>query len=273
MARIGLNGIHLNVTVAGHGPPVLLLHGFTGSAATWSPFRSHWPGFTLVAVDLIGHGESDAPPDPERYRVERCIDDLIALLDHLAIAGAAVLGYSMGGRVALRFALAAPERISALVLESASPGIAGVPERMARLAADARLAEMIEREGLTAFVDYWERIPLWASQVSLPPAERLRLRQQRLANDPVGLANSLRGMSAGHEASVLDRLPAITVPTLLLAGALDEKYRELAAQMAARLPRSRIEIVPGAGHAVHLEQPEVFARAVREFLTSSLPKE
>jgi 2-succinyl-6-hydroxy-2,4-cyclohexadiene-1-carboxylate synthase len=219
-----------------------------------------------VAVDLIGHGASDAPSDPDRYRVERCIEDLLAVLDALEISQAAVLGYSMGGRVALRFALAAPERVSALVLESASPGIEDAGERAARLESDSALALRIERDGLEAFIDNWESIPLWASQKDLPDAVRAQLRRQRLQNSPTGLANSLRGMSAGHEASVLASMRAIALPALLVAGDLDVKYTGLARQMAAQLHQVTTVIVPGAGHAVHLERPDLFSDVVRRFL-------
>ncbi|MBX6341499.1 MAG: 2-succinyl-6-hydroxy-2,4-cyclohexadiene-1-carboxylate synthase, partial [Thermomicrobiaceae bacterium] len=219
-----------------------------------------------VAVDLLGHGASDAPRDPARYRMERCVADLLALLDALDLPRAAVLGYSMGGRVALHLALAAPERVGALVLESASPGIPDAAERAARRVSDAALADLIEREGIAAFVDHWERLPLWASQASLPREVRARLRAQRLAHRPDGLAGSLRGLGAGEMAPVHDRLGALGMPALLVAGALDEKYRALAEWMAIAMPRARVAVVPGAGHAVHLERPEAFLRAVGAFL-------
>ena len=143
MTRIIVNGAHLNVEVRGAGPALLLLHGFTGSAATWTSHLDAWDGFTTVAVDLLGHGDSDCPPDPRRYRMERCVEDMTALLDELAIGQAAVLGYSMGGRIALHLALHAPDRLWALVLESASPGIEDAKEREKRVRADAALAESI----------------------------------------------------------------------------------------------------------------------------------
>ena len=139
---------------AGSGPPLLLLHGFTGRAALWEPVaRALAPAWHVLAVDLLGHGDSDAPADPGRYRMERAVADLAALLDALGIARTACLGYSMGGRLALAFAHAHPERVGALVLESASPGLAGVDERDVRLTADQALAARIERDGVAAFVD------------------------------------------------------------------------------------------------------------------------
>jgi 2-succinyl-6-hydroxy-2,4-cyclohexadiene-1-carboxylate synthase len=266
MSRIAVNGVQLNVEMQGEGPSLLLLHGFTGSSATWAPHRHAWRRFRAIAVDLLGHGASDAPADPERYRMERCVEDLLALLDALGIERTAVVGYSMGGRVALHLALRAQERLCALVLESASPGIEDSSERDERLRRDEALAERIEREGLEAFVAYWEALPLFASQARLPAAARDELRRQRLQNDPLGLANSLRGLGAAKQEPALHRLGQLRAPVLLLAGALDEKYCHLARRMAAALPCARLEIVPGVGHAVHLEQPAAFQVTVQAFL-------
>jgi 2-succinyl-6-hydroxy-2,4-cyclohexadiene-1-carboxylate synthase len=262
-----INDITFNVEQSGAGRPLLLLHGFTGSAATWMPLiLALSPHFCTIAPDLIGHGRSDSPPDVERYSMERCVADLLALLDVLEIERADVLGYSMGGRVALQLAAAAPERVGALVLESSSPGIANPAERQARVAADRALADVIERDGLAAFVEHWERLPLFASQASLPPDTRAHLHAQRLQNDPLGLANSLRGMGTGNQESLWERLAMLDIPTLLIAGALDSKYCVLAGQMADVLPNARAVIVPRVGHAVHLEQPNTFQNNVLEFL-------
>ena len=269
MTLLDVNGARLNVQVQGQGPALLLLHGFTGSSATWTPHLAAFEGFTTVSVDLLGHGESDAPPTPSRYRMERCVDDLTSLLDHLEIERAAMFGYSMGGRVALRLALGAPDRLWALVLESASPGIDDASEREDRVRSDAALADDIERNGIEAFVDRWEAIPLFASQGRLAAAVREELRHQRLRNSLVGLANSLRGAGAGQEPPVLGRLGELRIPTLLIAGALDQKYVALARKMSDALPCARMQIVPDAGHATHLEQPEAFGRAVGDFLRTT----
>lgn len=266
MTLIDANGVRLNVDLQGEGPALLLLHGFTGSSATWTPHMAAFNGFTTVAIDLLGHGNSDAPSDSSRYRMERCVDDLTTVLDQLEIERAAVLGYSMGGRMALQFALGVPARLWALVLESASPGIDDAAEREDRVRSDAALADEIEQNGIEAFVDRWQAIPLFASQSRLSEAARDELRCQRLRNRAVGLANSLRGAGAGQEAPVLGRLGELRVPTLLIAGALDQKYVAFANKMSDALPCARTQIVPDAGHATHLEQPEAFDRLVGEFL-------
>lgn len=271
--RIAVNGINLNVAVSGEGPALLLLHGFTGSSATWKPFLSSWPGLTVIAVDLPGHGASDSPADPARYSMERCVKDIVALMDRLGVERAAALGYSMGGRVALHLALAAPERLRALVLESASPGIEAPAERAARRESDEALAASIDKDGVEAFVSHWEALPLFASQARLPAAAREELRRQRLANNAAGLAGSLRGQGAGEQEPLWRRLHEINVPALVVAGELDEKYSALTHRMAAAMPNARAEVVAQAGHAIHLEQSNAFATLVRRFLEECLSRE
>jgi 2-succinyl-6-hydroxy-2,4-cyclohexadiene-1-carboxylate synthase len=272
MARLTVNGLGLNVEVAGGGPPWLLLHGFMGSTATWA---SHLPELsgraTTIGVDFIGHGASDTPADPARYTMSHCIADLLAVLDRLGVERTGVLSYSMGARVALHLALAAPERVASMVLESGSPGLADESERSARRASDEALAATIERGGVQAFVAHWEQLPLFASQNTLPVEVRSALRRQRLHNSAQGLAHSLRGMGTGTQASLWSRLGEIDVPALLITGALDEKYCQIGCAMAGAMPRARLAVVPGAGHAVHLERPDKFVRLVLGFMAENGP--
>jgi 2-succinyl-6-hydroxy-2,4-cyclohexadiene-1-carboxylate synthase len=270
VSRIAVNDIELNVERAGAGPPLVLLHGFTGSAASWTPHVDAFAGqYTVYAIDIVGHGRSDAPVDLAHYRMAQAVEDLRALLDRLDLGSITLLGYSMGGRVALHLALAYPTRIQALVLESASPGIADSGERAARVRADESLAGSIERDGLAAFVDYWERLPLFASQQRLPSDVWQQQRAVRLANRPIGLANSLRGMGAGAMEPVWDRLASFAPPVLLLAGALDAKYVAQGETMERLLPRAKRLVLPDVGHTTHLEAPELFARHVLDWLPSA----
>jgi 2-succinyl-6-hydroxy-2,4-cyclohexadiene-1-carboxylate synthase len=274
MSDLIIRGLRYHVDCWGEGRPLLLLHGFTGSSDTWRPFRLAWRGVAAVAVDLVGHGRTELPSTPARATMAECVEDLGLILDALGLERAAVLGYSMGGRLALRFALAQPHRVQALVLEGASPGLPE-EERAARRLADERLARLLEEEGIAAFVAAWEALPLWASQARLSNEERERLRLARLACSPAGLALSLRGMGAGHDEVALDRLGELSMPVLLIAGEEDQKYAALARAMAARLPTARLAIVPEAGHAVHLEQPLRFGDLVAQFLdqltTTTMP--
>lgn len=247
--------------------PLVLLHGFTGSAATWEELLPSLAAHRrVVAISLAGHGASDAPADAARYAAARAAADVVQVLDALALPRVALLGYSMGGRVALHVALAAPRRVRALLLESASPGIADPESRAARRESDRALAHDIELDGVAAFVARWERLPLWESQRALPEAVRARLRALRLAGDARGLANSLRGLGQGESEPLHGRLPELRMPVLLLSGALDEAYVAIAREMAAAMPRASVAVTAGAGHAVHLERPSEFGGAVNAFL-------
>lgn len=271
--RLVVNGVRYNVELRGaptaaHQRALVLLHGFTGSAAGWGTHLDALAatGLPVIALDLPGHGASDAPVDPARYALERIREDIPTALARLGVAPsqAVLLGYSMGGRVALCAAFSGFFR--ALVLESASPGLATERERAERRASDEALAARIEREGVPAFVDEWERQPLFASQAALPADVRAALRAERLRNAPAGLANSLRGAGSGAQPSLWERLPQLAIPTLLVVGALDAKFTAIAERMAAALPRASLRIVPSAGHAVHLERPDVFDALVLELV-------
>lgn len=267
MARVLVNGVRLNVETAGKGVPLVLLHGFTGCAAAWALHVHEFATrFRVVTVDLLGHGWSDAPADPRRYRIEQSAADVLAVLDRLDIERAHLLGYSMGGRLALYVAATVQERIGSLILVSASPGLRDGAERRSRTMQDAALADAIEWDGVPAFVDRWERHPIFATQARLPTTVRETLRAQRLQHTARGLANSLRGMGQGVQPPLYDRLPLLRVPTLLLTGELDARYCAVGVEMSGLIPGARLIIVRDAGHAVHLERPEMFRQCVLEFL-------
>ncbi len=252
----------------GAGVPLLLLHGFTGSAQSWAPHVSFFAQrYRVITLDLPGHGRTDAPADPLHYRMEACAEDILALLETLTPEPAHLLGYSMGGRLALYLALTAPQRFRSLILESASPGLATAAERHQRREHDNALADRIEQQGIAWFVDFWEQRPLFHSHQQLPPAMRAALRRQRLQNNPRGLANSLRGMGTGVQPSLWDRLNTLTLPVLLLAGALDPKFVAINEQMAALLPAAHLQVIPQTGHTIHLEQPAAFRKAVAAWLS------
>jgi 2-succinyl-6-hydroxy-2,4-cyclohexadiene-1-carboxylate synthase len=176
----------------------------------------------------------------------------------------------MGGRLALGVGVLAPQIVSALILEGASPGLRDPAERAARVASDEVLATRLDRDGLESFIDFWERIPLFATQERLPDERRAALRRQRLSNNPLGLANSLRGMGQGAQPSFHDRLTEVRIPTLLLAGEEDTKFRALAEEMATSIPNARFAAIPNAGHAAHFEQPELFDDIALSFLRQHL---
>ena len=185
-----------------------MLHGFTGSGANWSAqieaFASH---FQVVTIDLLGHGETEfgARRFPARYQMELAGRDLIAIFDLLELERVHLLGYSMGGRLALYTALTYPERIDRLILESASPGLRTAAERTARIAQDEALADRIERDGIVSFAEYWSNLSLFASQ---SPELRECLRLPALARATIRLASPTAsgGMGTGVQPSLWDRL-------------------------------------------------------------------
>lgn len=246
---------------------LVLLHGFTGSTESWA---AHCPVFAsyyrTIVVDLLGHGQTEAPTDPTRYTIEQSASDLAGLLTTIAPGPINLLGYSMGGRLALYFAIHYPYLVQRLILESASPGLPDVTTQQERVRSDEQLAADIETQGMAAFVERWEALPLFATQQTLPAATQSTLHEQRLRNRPHGLANSLRGMGTGAQLSLWEQLPGLSVPTLLLAGALDQKFKVIAEQMATYLPKATVAIIPDAGHTIHLEQPKAFQTAVINFL-------
>ena len=260
---VELNGADYAVEVSGtetEATPYLLLHGFSGAAANWSQVASVLAEQTrVVAPDLLGHGRSAAPADPARYAMPSAAADLSTLWQRLDLPPVHLVGYSMGGRLALYLALAYPQMVARLTLESASPGLDSEAERAARRAADEALAERIERGGIPAFVAVWENLPLFATQSADAKAS---LRAVRLAQRPQGLANSLRGMGTGAQSSLWPRLPELTMPVHLISGALDAKFSAINLRMQTLIPSAHLTLIADAGHTIHLEQPDAYLAAL-----------
>lgn len=267
MSGVIVDDLRWEVRTRGAGIPLLLLHGFMGRGSSWGAHATAFARYFLViVVDLPGHGRSGIPRDPARATVERTADDLVTILERQGCRPAHVVGYSLGARVALRLAAAHPDAVRRLVLESPSAGLATEAERTARRATDADRGARLERDGIEAFVDEWEREPVFASYAGLPPASAARLRSERLRNRPAGLAASLRGSGQGRMEPLHERLAGIRTPTLVIAGALDPTGRARAEAVAAGIPGARLETLAGAGHAPHLEAPTIFRSLAVAFL-------
>ncbi len=220
---------------------LVLLHGFTQTGRSWAPLTAELRGrYRCFAPDLPGHGDAS-------QRRPASFDAVAAYLRALHMDRFTLCGYSMGGRLALDFAVRHPERVERLVVIGASPGIADAAERAARRSADLELAERIERIGLEAFVDEWGAQPLFATQ---PRGVAAAARADRLRNTAAGLAAALRGMGTGAMDPLWDRLPEAT----WVVGEHDEKFRAIA-------PVDPV-VIPAAGHAAHLEAPEAVAEAL-----------
>jgi 2-succinyl-6-hydroxy-2,4-cyclohexadiene-1-carboxylate synthase len=259
----------LSYTVSGdpRRQAILFLHGFMGSGVDWAvEILALDERFYCVAPDLPGHGAS-LELSPERYTIEGATRALLGLLDDLDIERAALVGYSMGGRLALYLALRHPERCSGLFLESASPGIESEAEREARRRSDKEKAARLQSGDLEGFLDDWYWQPVFASLAR--DEDRLRTTiEARLRNDPTELARSLRGMGTGQQPSLWSELGALRVPALAVAGELDEKYVAVARRMGSINPLVRAAVVTGAGHSVRLEAPEAYLALLERFLDS-----
>ncbi len=243
-------------------PALLLLHGFTGSQAVWSPLADRLAdSFYLVMPDLPGHGQtfsSDQRPD---MALETTVQDLLRLLGDLGVSSAGILGYSMGGRLALHFPLYGASRVRFLILESTTAGIVSPAGREERRQSDNDLAQRIETLGIEWFVDYWSNIPLLSGPAATPQQTA-----HRLHNTAQGLARSLRAAGTGQQASLWPVLPYYAAPALIVAGERDKKFTEIAHRLHHALPDSRVEIVKEAGHTVHVENPDAFFQVVVSFL-------
>ena len=241
---------------------LVALHGFTGSGRDFEPFAEAL-GLPITAIDLLGHGDAPSPAEVTAYQMTAQVDRLAAMLNDEPMV---LLGYSMGGRVALRLCSRLGSSLRGLVLIGAHPGLKDPVERADRAAADMALATQIEARGIAWFADHWSGHPLIQSQQQIEPAVLGSMQARRASNCPVGLANTLRGIGQGAVSPVWSTLSSIEAPVLLLTGSADVKYSALAGEMAGSIPNAVHRPVAGAGHCVHLEAMVEAARIVREFL-------
>lgn len=232
---------------------LLLLHGFLGSPEDWAPIISTLPQYRCIAPaipgDACSHGE--------------VLDSLLALLDSLGIEHCAVLGYSMGGRIAMQLALRSPQRVGLLIAESANPGIQNKADCAARAAQDDALADRLAQGDLANFLADWYAQPLFAT---LSPTQKEALIRKRSQGDSASLAATLRALSVGRQENLWPQLPSLECPVHFIAGALDSRYRKIAESAAGQA-----HIIEGAGHNVHLEAPGYFCRVLTALLEKEWP--
>jgi 2-succinyl-6-hydroxy-2,4-cyclohexadiene-1-carboxylate synthase len=235
-------------------PTVLFLHGFTHTGSSWEPVvAALGERYRAITPDLRGHGTAS---DLEPVTLEAVLGDLDVLIGSDEIT---LVGYSMGGRIALHAALAWPDRVRRLILIGASPGLADPAEREQRRLEDERLADEIEAGTIEDFARTWAESPILAG---LHPEAAQRAQADRLRNRPPGLARALRGLGTGALPSLWDRLGELRMPVVLVVGERDVKFRGIAQLIADSLPDPGLSVVTGAGHAVHLEAPDVVAALV-----------
>lgn len=249
-------------------PRLVFLHGFLGRGADWESIAAGLADrYCCVLPDLPGHGANTSLPVDTTLGYESMSRGLSDMLASLGPEPVGLVGYSLGGRIALYSALRYPRLARALVLESANPGIAEPEARRQRLAADGRQAERIRAEGLRGFVKGWYDQALFQS-LRERPALLEELRRAKLENDPTWMEKVLCELSPGCQPYLGERWQELHIPVLLLSGALDEKYSALARAAASSNPGLQARIVPRAGHIIHAERPARFGQILGAFLDS-----
>lgn len=253
--------------------PIILLHGFMGLSDDWTDIVGLLESqYRCIIPDLPGHGRSGFPIRREMITIQSVAAGMIALLDKLKIEKAILIGYSMGGRVALYTTVHFPQRFNALVLESTGPGLEDEYERRVRAALDDDRAYHLRVQGLDAFLDDWYRAPLFES-LNRFEDKLAAIKASRNIHNVEGLAAALQGLSTGRQPSLWDKLEQISVPTLLICGALDHKFTRINRIMSESLRFCDWKMIGDAGHNTHLEHPEAFTTTVLRFLAERLHKQ
>ena len=248
-------------------PSLVFLHGFLGSGKSWHDIAQTFSeNYFCILPDLIGHGENTNHDINSPLNFDVLIEWLARLLDKIPAPKIHLVGYSLGGRVALHFATHYPERVHSLVLESASPGIVDEDERAKRLAEDSARAESILKDGMSAFVEKWYQMSLFAS-LNNHPETLSPIKDAAKQNDPRWMAKAVVELSPGLQTPLWDSLSIFSFPVLLVAGEKDEKYVQVIRKMAGMISNSQSVIVTEVGHNTHAEQPETYISLLKDFLS------
>lgn len=248
-------------------PVILFLHGFLGSGEEWEETVSFLAkDYRCLMVDLPGHGKTASLNRQFDWGMKNAAAVVITLLNELTIEKCFLVGYSMGGRLALYLALHYQQHFSKVVLESASPGLRTTAERQERIFRDNRLADQLENGDFEKFLTEWYRQPLFRDLQYHPRFREMF--EKRLKNDPAGLAKSLREMGTGSQPSLWEKLPQNKIPLLLVVGEKDAKFRSIADETATRCPAATVKVIQSCGHNVHFEKPEIIAAEVINFLNA-----
>ncbi len=259
-------------------PAVVLLHGFMQSGKTWEPLALELAKtYYVIAPDLIGHGKTTLSnaEEPMAYSLPMYIDQIEVVISLLCPqAPVAMIGYSMGGRMAALFATSYPDKVSTVILESAGLGPANGQERAERTEKNNVTVEKLNTMLFPDFVEYWQELPLFASQKELPEIVRAQVYNERLNNDPEALALSVEFAGAHRMTNLRLPLCSTSQPVLYLAGSKDVTYTEVAQSLAQKAEsfnateHIETKIVENAGHNIHLEKPEEFLSLVKEYLAA-----
>lgn len=249
-------------------PLILFLHGFMGNIDEFDEaIKLLSDEFSYLTIDLPGHGKTKVLGGDEYYTMPNTAQALINLLDELQINKCFLVGYSMGGRLALYLTLHFPERFSKVLLESASPGLATEAERLERIKRDSQIARKLtrssEKSDFTAFLSNWYNQTIFG-YIKNHPKYKLML-ESRLQNQPLELEKSLCFMGTGCQPSLWEKLKESNTPLLLLAGEYDEKFIDTNQKMAALCEVAQLKIIKNAGHNIHFENTQEFVQNIQIF--------
>ncbi len=266
------NGIPFHIETLGDTslPRIVFLHGFLGSSNDWLPIaRQLEKEYCSILVDLPGHGESGiaANSNPDLF-FTKTVDALAAELRQTAFPPCLLVGYSMGGRIALALLLRHPDLFEKAIIVSASPGLRTREERISRQESDEGVARKIERN-FDSFIKAWYEQPLFATLKNHPVFQETE--QKRKINNPQNLASALRLLGTGRQLSLWDELPQNKVPIQFFAGEKDLKFVEIGHQMVNLCSESKLEIFPGCGHTLHIENRELFLDRLTTFFNKHQP--
>lgn len=253
-----------------HQPVILFLHGFMGNIDEFDQtIESLGDDFSYLTLDLPGHGKTKVLGGDELYKIEKTAQGVINLLDKLEIQKCYLVGYSMGGRLALYLSLHFPERFTKVVLESASPGLPKSADRLTRIKTDyqitRKLITILEKHEFREFLNNWYNQPIFSNLRNHPGYQRML--ESRLRNNPLMIVKSLQFMGTGYQPSLWQEISENQVPLLLMVGKHDEKFIRINMEMFDKIPLSELKIINKAGHNVHLENTFAFVESLREFLS------
>ncbi len=257
METIEIDGYPYMYEKTGAGAPVwVFLHGFLGSHADFSEIA---PQGTIIRLDLLGFGSDKPTVDPAmRFDSSQQVAELQRVLRQLTNEPIRLVGYSMGARLALAYALTYPENLEMLVLESGTPGLAEATARTDRQKVDQQKAEHVGEVGMERFIDEWEQMPLFKSQEHVSQAQQTFMHQQRVQQNVENVQASLNYFGTGQMPNFWPDLADIQLPTILINGATDQKFLGISDQMETRLTNGRRFVISDAGHNVHFEAPQAF---------------
>ncbi|GAB6182050.1 2-succinyl-6-hydroxy-2,4-cyclohexadiene-1-carboxy late synthase [Desulfotomaculum defluvii] len=261
---ITIKDIKYNIQVKGKGKPIVCLHGFSENLSTWDFLELE--GYQLILVDLIGHGESDKPHQSKCYRLRVILRHLNKLIYQLDIKKYSILGYSMGGRIALAYALVYPNEVEKLILESASYGECGLLNRLKRRKNDLKLAKGIREKGIEWFNEYWSNLSIFVSQKRLPKSVLNEISKRRLGNVAHALSNTLLCTGQGKFPCLKNKIVYLSKPILYISGQYDKKYQQIGNDFAKLGSNVKHVSIRGCGHNTHIEDPNTFKNVLSEFL-------